>query len=114
MLTASTLGVLTQATRALHNLTSKNVDNKRLAVEAGAPRLLIPLLRTGAPAVREQGSGLLRNLAGGSPENKAALADAGAIISIISLLRAESSPGVQANLAVVLYNLVNGHAIRRN
>eukprot|EP00429_Kryptoperidinium_foliaceum_P032492 CAMPEP_0176154400 /NCGR_PEP_ID=MMETSP0120_2-20121206/78882_1 /TAXON_ID=160619 /ORGANISM="Kryptoperidinium foliaceum, Strain CCMP 1326" /LENGTH=165 /DNA_ID=CAMNT_0017491497 /DNA_START=42 /DNA_END=536 /DNA_ORIENTATION=- len=97
-----------QAARALHNLTSKNTDNKNAVVEAGAiPRLLL-LMKSGAPAVREQVVGVLRNLTGGGvkPENKAAVAEANAIPTLITVLKAVE-PQVQMHIAVILYNLVN-------
>mmetsp|Transcript_59889 Transcript_59889/g.155764 ORF Transcript_59889/g.155764 Transcript_59889/m.155764 type:complete len:165 (+) Transcript_59889:1-495(+) len=71
-------------------------------------------MKLGPPAVREQAVGVLRNLTGGGkPENKAAVAEANAIPTLITVLRMVS-PEVQVHIAVILYNLANNSAERRN
>jgi len=114
LLKSNTQELQLQAAWALHNLTSKNADNKEAVVRDGAAGPLVAVLRSGSPEAKAQVVGVLRNLTGGSAGCKAAVEAAGAIPSVVALLaKGASAPQVQANLAVVLYNLCKDNMERR-
>jgi len=95
-----------QAAWALHNLTSKNADNKEAVAKENGAGPLVTVLRAGTAEAKAQAVGALRNLSGGGFACKAAIEASGAIPTIIALLaKGSSHPQVQANMAVVLYNL---------
>jgi len=95
-----------QAAWALHNLTSKNADNKEAVVRENGVNPLVTVLRMGTAETKAQAIGALRNLSGGGFGCKAAIEASGAIPTIVALLaKGSSHPQVQANMSVVLYNL---------
>jgi len=95
-----------QAAWALHNLTSKNADNKEVVVKENGVSPLVTALRMGTAETKAQAIGALRNLSGGGLGCKAAIQASGAIPTTVALLaKGSSHPQVQANMAVVLYNL---------
>jgi len=104
-----------QAAWALHNLTSKNTDNKEAVVKENGVAPLVSVLRSGTPEAKAQVVGVLRNLTGGSIVCKAAVDMAGAIPSVVALMaKGSAAPQVQANLAVILYNLCKDSGERRS
>jgi len=106
LLRSTTSEAQLQAAWALHNLTSKNSDNKEAVVREGGVSPLVNVLRMGTAEAKAQAVGALRNLSGGSLGCKAAIETSGAIPTIVALLTKGSlHQQVQANMCVVLYNL---------
>merc|ERR1712113_776601 len=103
-----------QAAWALHNLTSKNAENKEIVIKHGGSGPTVSVLRTGGDEARAQAVGVLRNLSGGSPACKATVASAGAMPAIVAQMAKEALPMVLVNLCVIIYNLCKDSQERRN
>lgn len=102
-----------QAAWALHNLTSKNNENKETVIKQGGAGPVVAVLRSSNDEARAQAVGVLRNLSGGGPACKATVVAANAIPTVVKLMTNEAAPTVLVNLCVILFNLCKDSSERR-